>query len=266
MAQIELKSCPFCGVVHKLGEQAPVMSGNMRGVFYVACVRCEAEGPVADSEHEAAAKWNLSNLDEANDLLCSACEIARRKGDSTNWDRFLARIEKHLHSINLRGVSAKTFRLLEDEPEQSEVVNQLRKSVELLREELAQANEDYGRLRAKLATPFPDRSVVAPPAEYLTESGAPYEKPRDAKGDPTGPDQPLKCEVSDGKLILSIGVDTLAFADQERLQVKVTNPNEFAKDVARELAAEREDGSTILTDVLDLGMEKAAENGSAHIG
>jgi len=88
---------------------------------------------------------------------------------------------------------------------------------------------------------------------------------RDKNGDPTRVDQPLKCEVKDGCLVISIGVDTLAFADQERLQVKVTNTEGFAKDVARELANEREDGSTILTDVLDTAMEHAADNGSEYI-
>jgi len=64
---------------------------------------------------------------------------------------------------------------------------------------------------------------------------------------------------------MSIGVDTLAHSYQIQMQGKITNTSEFAKDVARELRDEREDGSTILTDVLDAAMEKACENGSEHV-
>lgn len=58
----------------------------------------------------------LSNaIQQANQLLCSACEIARRKGDDTHWDRFLASCEQYLARQNMRGVSARTYRILPGE-------------------------------------------------------------------------------------------------------------------------------------------------------
>jgi hypothetical protein len=77
-------------------------------------------------------------------------------------------------------------------------------------------------------------------------------------------DQPLCCVVEGGVLTISIGVDTLAFADAERNGLDIINPAGFAEDVARELTKEKEDGSTPLTDLLDEAMENAANNGSVH--
>lgn len=75
-------------------------------------------------------------------------------------------------------------------------------------------------------------------------------------------DNPLRVEVRSGLLAIHIGVDTLAFADKERLGYDITEPNGFAKEVQAELEREREDGSTILTDLLDDAMQKAKDNGS----
>jgi hypothetical protein len=92
--------------------------------------------------------------------------------------------------------------------------------------------------------------------------------------------QPLDCTVENDELVIRIGIDVLAFAfdesdgnnpwsdelsDFERLS-QIENPLQFAKDVACELEDEREDGSTILTDLLDKACEQAAENGSLGLG
>lgn len=78
-------------------------------------------------------------------------------------------------------------------------------------------------------------------------------------------DQPLQCEVVGDRLVISMGVDTLAFADQVRTGISVTSPTGFAKDVAYEIMREDEVGATLLTDLLDEAMQEAANQGSAHV-
>lgn len=78
-------------------------------------------------------------------------------------------------------------------------------------------------------------------------------------------DQPLRCEVVGNRLMISIGVETLAFADKERTEITVTNPVGFAYDVACEIERQNGIGATMLTDMLDKAMEEAKNNGSAHV-
>jgi hypothetical protein len=78
-------------------------------------------------------------------------------------------------------------------------------------------------------------------------------------------DQPLKFAIEDGRLIISIGVNTLAFADEERTCYLVTDADGFARDVLIELQNEKEDGSTAITDALDKAMTEAVESGSNHV-
>jgi hypothetical protein len=88
-------------------------------------------------------------------------------------------------------------------------------------------------------------------------------------------DQPLSVEVTEGRLIISIGIGTLAFAAQmqepfhaydERLRDWrnywiIKDPLEFAKDVRNETSREEEDGSTPLTDFLDKVCTNALDQG-----
>lgn len=90
---------------------------------------------------------------------------------------------------------------------------------------------------------------------------------------------PLRAEVIDGKLSISIGVDTLGFAFEraeannpfdegsgDYLQTfKISDRLEFAKDTARAMNDEGEDGSTPLTRFLDSMMMEAVEQGSMGI-
>lgn len=46
---------------------------------------------------------------ELEELLRSACAIAERSGDETNWERFISSINK----MGLNGTTARTYRLLE---------------------------------------------------------------------------------------------------------------------------------------------------------
>ena len=87
-------------------------------------------------------------------------------------------------------------------------------------------------------------------------------------------DLPLECAVVGNELVLRIGVNTLAWAgghcpdfwDGEAANadgpyIKVTDPLAFAREVALALNAEREDGSNLLSDVLDAAIKAAVEDG-----
>lgn len=86
---------------------------------------------------------------------------------------------------------------------------------------------------------------------------------------------PLSCTIEGGQLVIRIGINVLAMAtegrepftvwDDEtrayRKQWVVTDPIEFVKDVKCELTREEEDGSSPLTNLLDLGCTNALEQG-----
>ena len=88
---------------------------------------------------------------------------------------------------------------------------------------------------------------------------------------------PLSCEVADGQLVVRIGVETLALAvaagsafhqerDGEHIRnFAITDPLQFAKDIANELQREDEDGSSPLTDVIDQAAQSAIDEGSLAI-
>lgn len=94
--------------------------------------------------------------------------------------------------------------------------------------------------------------------------------------------KPLKVTVSNGVLRIEIGVDTLAHAylrsdhaweminyrmysnlkPDDVFTIKSTG---FARDVARELLDEAEDGSSLLTRALDEACAEAVEQGSEYL-
>lgn len=85
-------------------------------------------------------------------------------------------------------------------------------------------------------------------------------------------DQPLTVEVFCGELIIRIGVNTLEFCTRpenggklEGCQVNRRRRTQFAKDVAREITHEEENGDTPLTLLLDKMIQCAADRGSAAI-
>jgi len=90
---------------------------------------------------------------------------------------------------------------------------------------------------------------------------------------------PLSCKLRGDKVVIEIGIDTLAFAFEES---EYNNPfdvtqnkhvrtdtiafkKEFARDVVNEINDEEEDGSTLLTGLFDKATERAVENGSLGI-
>jgi len=92
-------------------------------------------------------------------------------------------------------------------------------------------------------------------------------------------DQQLKVEVVRGKLVISIGIDTLAFAFTESTLAKPWNDSDgdyravytiedelvFAKEVATALKEEAEDGTTPVTVLLDAAMDRALDNGAEGV-
>lgn len=95
-------------------------------------------------------------------------------------------------------------------------------------------------------------------------------------GDIDNRNSPLSVEIKGGKLIVSIGVNVLAHAaacsswatpyDDERRDYfrtfAIADAEEFAKDVRSAASAEREDGSSLVTDLLDKACEAAVNDGS----
>jgi hypothetical protein len=85
---------------------------------------------------------------------------------------------------------------------------------------------------------------------------------------------PLTIGVEGDQLVIRIGVDTLAFcfeigennqpydekAGDFRREFKVTDRHKFAKGVGLGMQTEREDGSTLLIDVIDRACTKAVED------
>ena len=90
-----------------------------------------------------------------------------------------------------------------------------------------------------------------------------------------GPEfDPLEVAIVDGRLVISIGVKTLAHAVQLEggmlyqvgdediaTGVTITDPLTAAKEIARELKREEEDGTTLVHKLLDKAAMDAYENG-----
>lgn len=82
-------------------------------------------------------------------------------------------------------------------------------------------------------------------------------------------DAPLQVLVDGGKLVISIGISTLAYCtDWENggplkdCKVDGRKLIQWAKSVAYEIERERESGATPLTDLLERAMQEAADSGS----
>jgi hypothetical protein len=88
--------------------------------------------------------------------------------------------------------------------------------------------------------------------------------------------KPLTCTVTrEGVLRIEIGIDTLAHAalrspwayalsgqDAPEERLSISKPRGFAVDVRRELFDEAEDGSSLLTGLIDQATERAVNQGS----
>lgn len=85
-------------------------------------------------------------------------------------------------------------------------------------------------------------------------------------------EQGLEAKIIDGKLVVSIGLDVLAYAveqasdyDPDFLPVKVINKMNFAKDIIEELTLEDEGGRSSITELIDAAAMSAIENGSEWV-
>lgn len=93
----------------------------------------------------------------------------------------------------------------------------------------------------------------------------------------TGRDACLHARISDGMVIVAIGIDTLKFAAEHCPNVieypgehdypfaGITDADEFAKDVVRALRHEEEDGSGPMSDLFDKMTVAAFDNGSLAV-
>lgn len=78
---------------------------------------------------------------------------------------------------------------------------------------------------------------------------------------------PLKTEIKDGLLVISIGVDTLCHAVSAGRsygmgEISITDNDVFAGEILQELNDESEDGSTAVHKLLDDAASQAIENGA----
>lgn len=108
-------------------------------------------------------------------------------------------------------------------------------------------------------------------------------KPRTRKPDRKGCDKPLTVRVTRaGVLTIEIGIETNAFATlaapfawemanhgkphytDPRAKFKITSASGFALDVMRALTEEADDGSSLLSKLLDDAAQKAIEDGAEH--
>jgi len=79
--------------------------------------------------------------------------------------------------------------------------------------------------------------------------------------------EPLKTEIKDGQLVISIGIDMLCFAVSEGRgygmgEISITNNDVFVGEILRELNDESEGGSTAVHRMLDDAASQAIENGA----
>jgi hypothetical protein len=84
--------------------------------------------------------------------------------------------------------------------------------------------------------------------------------------------EPLIAEVVGGRLVASIGIETLVWASAaknggplEDCEVDGRRRREWAEDVVREMTRENEIGESPLGKFLDEMMDKAANNGSGAL-
>jgi hypothetical protein len=95
-------------------------------------------------------------------------------------------------------------------------------------------------------------------------------------------DAPLTCGVENGRLVIAIGIETLAYAfihgpvgdrlaydedkaDWDHSRVRVTDPEQWAKEIEMAMEHEDEDGSSPLTNFIDKMYEAALDDGATSV-
>lgn len=78
--QKALRPCPKCGEYEFLFLADPYLN-SLYGCFFVECLKCEYEGPMAGSESCAFAAWGITeNFDTEEVLIENARLLLERKG------------------------------------------------------------------------------------------------------------------------------------------------------------------------------------------
>jgi hypothetical protein len=77
----------------------------------------------------------------------------------------------------------------------------------------------------------------------------------------------LNVQIVDGKLVISIGIDLLCFAveNKENCDYTITDNDGFAKDILNELEIEDEEGTTLVHTLFDKVANEAVEHGSYNV-
>lgn len=149
-------------------------------------------------------------------------------------------------------------------PSRSQLASDLRELAERLprpyEEDRFYSQREQNRLNADIAIV----NAAATALESIPSETAPIED-----------DLPLNCKAVDGALDMRIGTKILAFAaenhpdlwdaEKDRGRFKVTDPVAFAQEVERALNRESEDGSTMLTRMLDAAVLEAIEQGGEGV-
>ena len=82
-----------------------------------------------------------------------------------------------------------------------------------------------------------------------------------------GKDDVLEVGLVDGRLVISIGVNALAFAAANHDDgITICDPDLAAEEIVRELRREEEDGTTPVHRLLDKAVFDAWENGGDGFG
>lgn len=89
-----------------------------------------------------------------------------------------------------------------------------------------------------------------------------------------GEEQPLRCEIVDGRLLISVGVNTIRdglqvgweyFGHANKAFIIISNASGFAEDIQRALKREDEQGASLLSELFDAAADLAINNGSEWI-
>lgn len=84
-------------------------------------------------------------------------------------------------------------------------------------------------------------------------------------------DHGLQAEIIDGKIVISIGINVLAFAcdtghpENQANEFSIVDKDQFAKDIMNEITREEEDGTTPLHRLFDQATLDAIDQGSLGI-
>lgn len=79
-------------------------------------------------------------------------------------------------------------------------------------------------------------------------------------------DEPLKVELTDGRIVISVGVKLLAWAQEDNIHpAKVIDTTQFAKDVIEAMDETDDAGASLLNKMIDKSVKKAIDDGALGV-